>query len=1001
MLQKYMDRQSEHTDIYLADEIGRMEAEQHALHRLGTVQIGKGKQLISTLLCLLISAGVCGQERSSTWVDSTYRSLSLEEKVAHLMVLPAYSNKGSEHRLRLNKENKEIRPGGFIFFQGGPGRQIRLVNQLQDSARVPLLIGIDAEWGLDMRLDSVMRFPWAMTLGAVDDSSLLYELGREWGRQCKRTGVNWNFAPVLDLNTNPKNPIINARSFGETSSSVLPRAMAVARGMEDEGVISCIKHFPGHGDTDSDSHKTLPTVKKDRQELDRTELIPFRKAVVQNVHSLMVAHLNMPALTGEKGLPTSLSHRVVTELLQEEFGFQGLVVTDALNMSGADQKGAAGEIELRAFLAGNDILLFPREPAAAIEKICSAIRADTLLHKRLAFSVKKILRVKEKFEVGAKGRPSPKGWENELHHPLAKSLNRELCAQALTVLENKNAAIPWEVNTDTLALLTIGRGSPGELPSALSFYGQVAEYRYAKEEERELLDALGRHKRVLVAYYTQGSSPWKPYAPSGDTRSFLRRLGQRSAFSLALFANPYSLNDFPEAEQAEALIMAYQNMPEMEWALANVLYGNAPATGKLPVRASRRYPAGHGLKTPGGIVLGPGLPEQVGMRTEVLQRIETAMDSAISERMFPGAQVLVARRGKIVFEKAYGFHTYNKERPVQKTDLYDLASITKVAATTLTLMDLVDKGKLTLDQELGDIYPASKGSNKEQLQLREILAHQAGLKPWIPFYLETMEDGVLSPELFTTEKTTGYSVQVADGLYVSDSYRDSIVDIILGSALRKRKEYKYSDLGYYLFLEFIRETTGQELDEYVREHFYGPMGLQHLLFDPLDVFPKEVIIPTEDDTYFRQQLIHGHVHDQGAALLGGVGGHAGLFGNARDLSRLMFMLINEGRYGDRSYLDPTTIEEFTRCQYCEQENRRGAGFDKPQLDGEGPTCGCLSMNSFGHSGFTGTLVWADPDEELIYVFLSNRIHPSAENTKLIRSSLRTRIQRIIYNAIEP
>ena len=977
-----------------------MRAEKDALHRVET-QRKKGKQRIVALLYVLVWSGAFGQERSSAWVDSTYRSLSLEEKVAQLMVLPAYSNKGSEHRLRLNRENKEIRPGGFIFFQGGPGRQIHLVNQLQDSARVPLLIGIDAEWGLDMRLDSVMRFPWAMTLGAVNDSSLLYELGREWGRQCKRTGVNWNFAPVLDLNTNPKNPIINARSFGETSSAVLPRAMAIARGMEDEGVISCIKHFPGHGDTDSDSHKTLPTVKKDREELERTELMPFRKAVVHNVHSLMVAHLNMPALTGEKGLPTSLSHRVVTELLQEEFGFQGLVVTDALNMSGADQKGEAGEIELRAFLAGNDILLFPREPAVAIKKICLAVRNDSSVEKRLAKSVKKILRIKEKFRVGRSEKPSPSGWEEELHSSFAKSLNRELCSRAITVLENKNAAIPWGTDSDTLALVTLGNGSPKDLVSALAFYGAVTEYPYAKEDERELLDALSRHKRVLVAYYTQGSSPWKPYAPSGDTRSFLRRLGQRSAFSLALFANPYSLNDFPEAEQAEALIMAYQNMPEMEWALADVLFGNTAASGRLPVRASKRFSAGSGLNTTGGIVLGIGTPEQVGMNSEVLQRIETAMDSAMADRMFPGAQVLVARRGKIVFEKTFGFHTYEKERPVQKTDLYDLASITKVAATTLTLMDLVDKGKLTLDQKLGDIYPASKGSNKEQLQLREILAHQAGLKPWIPFYLETMEDGVLSPELFATEKTAGYSVQVADGLYVSDNYRDSIVDIILGSDLRKRKKYKYSDLGYYLFLEFISETTGQELDAYADAHFYGPMGLQHLLFDPLEVFPRDAIVPTEDDTYFRQQLIHGHVHDQGAALLGGVGGHAGLFGNARDLSRLMFMLINDGRYGDRKYLDPTTIEEFTRCQFCDQENRRGAGFDKPQLDGEGPTCGCLSMNSFGHSGFTGTLVWADPDEELIYVFLSNRIHPSAENTKLIRSSLRTRIQRIIYNAIEP
>lgn len=951
------------------------------------------------LLCGLLFLSTISQAQN-TWADSVFNTLELREKVAQLMVLPAYSNKGSGHVAFLERQVDDLSIGGFIFFQGGPGRQAHITNNLQKRSKVPLLIGMDAEWGLSMRLDSTDRFPWAMTLGAVADTQLIYHMGMAMGKQCKRLGVHWNFAPVLDLNTNPENPIINARSFGERLEQALPRALAMAKGMEDVGVLSCMKHFPGHGDTRSDSHKTLPTVSRSKEELEAIEIQPFRRAVAHGISSTMVAHLNMPALTGSQQ-PTSMSKAVVQDLLRNNMHFNGLIVTDALNMAGAGDGLPAGEVELRAFLAGNDVLLFPRHVEQGIDKIVAAVLADTAKLRQLNQSVLRILKAKEKVGL-AKWKPiAMSGLHNDLNTTEVGRLNEKAAEQALTLLINRDKALPWSPSTEQVAVVRCGKGIGDALLEPLSFYTEYQVFDLNADNSNDILRQLAAYNRVMVVYYTEGASPWKSYKAEGYIKQFVNRLSLQNRFVLAMLSNPYALNDFPEAEQAEALIMAYQNMPATERAVVQMLFGAKAAQGQLPVRSGKSFPAGSGIPTTAFNILKLGSAEDVGMDGAKLQRIAGMIDTAIAQGTMPGAQVLIARKGVVVMHRAFGKHTYEGDQSVHNNDLYDLASITKIAATTAAIMKLYEEGVIQLDQTLGELLPATKGSNKESISLREMLAHQAGLQAWIPFYIQTMAGKHPKESLYRSAKEEGFELKVAEELYLLNTYKDSIYTRLLQSKLLSKKEYKYSDLGYYLLLQLVENEKKTALNQYVQEQFYSPMGLNRLTYLPLEHFDKKEIVPTENDTYFRHQLIHGYVHDQGAAMMGGVGGHAGLFGNAADLARLMQMFLNGGTYGQVQYLKSSTLEEFTRCQYCESENRRGVGFDKPQLEGDGPTCGCVSMLSYGHTGFTGTMAWVDPEAEIVYIFLSNRVYPSAENTRLIRSGLRTKIQEVIYKSINP
>lgn len=935
----------------------------------------------------------------TAWVSQKLESMSRADKIGQLFVVAAYSNKGSTHEKELLNLVQEEKIGGLIFFQGDPSSQAQLTNRLQTAAHTPLLIAMDAEWGLAMRLAQSHAFPWPLTLGATSDTIWAYRYGKAIGEHCRRLGVHLNFAPVLDVNTNPLNPIIGQRSFGESPVRVSAMGHAMMRGMQSTGVMACAKHFPGHGDTDSDSHKTLPTVNHSLATLREQDLYPYRQAIAGGLASAMVAHLNVPALDAT-GKPSSLSAPVLS-YLRDSLQFDGLIVTDALNMQGVARQYAPGEVDLEAFLAGNDLLLFSQDVALAKKKISAAIDRGLISEKDLDRRVSKVLLAKSWAGLQQKKHIEGAQLNGDLNRQSDEILTRRIFAEAATLLVNHDKTLPVaDLGTKKIACITAGVDIGQTFPARLKDYAQVEHFQYQAESEEALMAALSEYDLVIFGLYTGGKNPWQSYKIDPKIKRFLRRVSLQNRVVISLFANPYSLIDFPEARNVQALLLSYQNHPLAEQAAAEIIFGALGAKGRLPVSAGPPFEEGFGLHTQAIGRLGYAFPQEVGLDAQKLAQIEKVVDEALREKATPGAQVLVARQGKVIYHRSFGYHRYNGAQAVDPQDIYDLASVTKIAVTVPLLMKLTEEGKLNLDRELGHYLPMARNTNKEHLILREILAHKAGLQAWIPFYQETLEEGLPAKRYYRHQRDFNFPHVVTEGLYANRYLPDTLMRRILDSPLLPQRDYKYSDLGYYLFQALIERIEGRPIEQLIHEFFFQPIGASSLVYHPLKIYPPEKVVPTEEDGHFRGKLIHGYVHDQGAAMLGGVAGHAGLFGNAIDLAKLMQMYLQKGHYAGIQYFDSVTVEEFIRCQYCDEDNRRGAGFDKPQLSGVGPTCGCTSPESFGHSGFTGTLAWADPAEELVYVFLSNRVYPNADNRKLLTLSTRTKIQQIIYDAIQ-
>ena len=935
--------------------------------------------------------------KASQWADSVLANMELEEKIGQLFMVAAYSNKGAEHAKGISTLIEKQHIGGLIFMQGGPGRQARLTNKFQSESKIPLLIGMDAEWDLAMRLDSTFKFPWAMTAGAVTDSTLIYQMGYQMGQHCKRLGVHISFSPVLDINTNPKNPIINARSFGQNRERVTSHSLALMHGLQDAGILACGKHFPGHGDTDSDSHKTLPTVSHGKERLQQIEMFPYDKLIKNGLGSIMVAHLNVPKLDST-GMPASLSSIIVDSILKQHLGFNGLIITDALNMKGVSAKFAPGDVDLEAFKAGNDILLFAEDVPKAVERIQTALAKEEVTMADLEQRIKKILMAKYHVGLNKKPRVETKNLYAELNDRTSEMIRKRVMEEALTLLINKDETLPVkDVATKKIACVQMGADVDESFLQTLQFYAPVEGFILGKDQN-DLLNQLSIYDLVIVSYHTDNKNPWRSYKPTEEQRKFLKKLDLQNDFILTLFSNPYVLSYLPEAEKAKGLVMAYQNNEEANRGAAQLIFGALQAKGRMPVSGSDLFDVGYGQKSELLNRLGFAMPEELGIDDNKLKKLDSTALAAIAAGATPGCQILIAKKGKIFYQKNFGFNTYKNKIPVTNQTVYDVASITKIAATLPFVMKMYQEGKLDLDDELGSVFPPVIGTNKEHLRLRDILAHQSGLQPWLPFYIKSLKNNQPDPAIYSPVKDGGFALQVTEHLYMSYSYVDTMYKTIYESPLRE-KSYKYSDLGYYFFKSIVEENYRKPLDELAMNQLYKPLGATTMGFHPLERIEKNRIPPTENDKYFRFENIQGTVHDQGAAMMGGVGGHAGLFSNAQDMAKLMQLYLQKGSYGGFEFLDSATVNEFIRCQFCKNDNRRGAGFDKPQLSGPGPTCDCVSMLSFGHTGFTGTIAWADPKEEIVYIFLSNRTWPDAENRKLIRMNTRSIIQEYIYESL--
>lgn len=941
------------------------------------------------------------------WVEQTFNAMTPDERLGQLFMLPAYPRQGPEARDALAETVAQYHIGGLVFFKATAGQIAAQTNFFQAKSKTPMLMAIDGEWGIGMRAVDAMDFPRQLMLGAIREHYPLYDLGREVAKQCRRIGIQVNFAPVVDVNNNPDNPVIGDRSFGEDKTNVTAKSFLYMQGMQDYGVMACAKHFPGHGDTDVDSHKDLPSILHSKKRLDSLELYPFRSLIQNGVQSVMIAHLNIPQLDNRPNRPSTLSKPIVHDLLQQEMGFKGLIFTDALGMKGVTKHFEPGEVEVAALEAGCDVLLMPEDVELAFAKIKVALAEGRLNRADLEKRVKKVLRAK--YQLGLHDYKPHKMQDllKEVNSRSAEELCEELVQQALTLVDNTDDLLPLRrLDTLNMASLSIGRGEKTTFQEELNRYGGIVDFAAEAELSERMyshfLNKLSEYELVFISLHRMGRLSKDDFRIDQRSIDLIRQLQKRTKVVLVWFGTPYALDLLDDHRWN---LVAYNEYVVTQEMAARALMGGNAIEGALPVSVGKKLALGTGARTKARR-MPYSSPEREGLNSQILARIDSIAAEAIAAEATPGCQVLVAKNGKIIWHKTYGYHTYEKQRAVSLSDVYDLASVTKVAATTLSIMKLEEMGKLDINRPLSDYLTELRGTNKEGLRIKDILAHQAGLKPWLPFYTRTLDENK-RPEktLYKNYPTNRYCVKVADDLYLCKGAEDSLVwERIARSDLRQSKKYKYSDLGFYLFAKLVERVGGIPLDEFASRHFYRPMGLEATAFNPVEQgISKYRIVPTEEDAYYRYQRIHGYVHDMGAAMLGGVSGHAGLFSTATDLAVIFEMLLNKGVYQDRRYLDEATVERFT-AQY-KDESRRGLGFDRKEPSSSNPPVSYnvahnASDNTFGHLGFTGIAAWADPDNDVLFIFLSNRTYPDGgENRKLIKMDIRTRMQEAVYEAL--
>ncbi|MEO6315429.1 MAG: glycoside hydrolase family 3 N-terminal domain-containing protein [Chitinophagaceae bacterium] len=971
---------------------------------------------ILVLLAVLVQVSVSAQHTSSLgaaqWVDSIFKTLSKEQKIAQLMIVRLSTGNATKtqvvfHDKEVAEAIQKYNVGGICLFQGGPVTQANFVNYFQSIAKTPLMICIDGENGVGMRMDSVEFLPRQMMLGAMSDPALVYEYGKVVGAQCKRAGIQVNYAPVVDINNNPDNPVINDRSFGEDKYKVSSFGVNYMRGLQDAGVMACAKHFPGHGDVAVDSHLDLPVINKTKAELDSLEIYPFHEMIKAGVASVMVAHLSIPAIDNTANRPTSISYKNVTTLLRNELGFTGLTFTDALEMKGVAKYFPDGEASAQSLIAGNDMLCLPGDIPGAIDKIKNAIKKKKLSWDDIDMHVKKVLMAKYQYGL-ANNQPI-----NTYH--LTEDLNEQIPAvkkmvaeNALTLLRNDEPFVfPLPVNTRKRIAyvgfgLTEDNAFSQRMRSDYKAHTYYFDYKLDSVQATALLQLMkNRYDVVVIGLHNYARYPANNFGISATAQSLILQLQQQFSTINFVFGNPYAIKNFCATK---TLIACYEDDATVQQTAADLLNGRFVARGRLPVTVCPAFSFGAGISPVR--LMAEVAPANAGLNASKLNNIDSIANDAIKKHAFPGCVVLVAKDGKIVFDKSYGYLTYDSTQPVYRETIYDMASVTKIMATLLSVMKLYDEGKLGLQNTLGDYLPWTRGTNKEKLKLWDILLHQAGLKAFIPFYRETIDTSkidLVSGKFFSNKPDSLHGVRVADNMFMRTDWTDTIYQRILKSPVAAAGNYIYSDNDFIFLGKIVEALSGQTLDQYVKTNFYDKLGLVSTGFKPRERFPLNDIAPTENEKGFRNQLLWGDVHDPGAAMFGGVAGHAGLFSNAADIAVLCQMLLNGGTFNGQQFLKKETIDYFS--QYHSANSRRGLGFDKPEKDNatskDPYPARSASTQTIGHTGYTGTCFWIDPASNLVFVFLSNRVNPDGgTNGKISTMSVRPKVMEAIYNAIE-
>ena len=939
----------------------------------------------------------------SRWVDSVFASLNPDQRLAQLFMVAAYSNRDMKHVAEIRELVEKYNIGGLIFMQGGPYREAKLNNYYQSKAKTPLLISIDGEWGLAMRLDSTPKYPRQMTLGAIQNDSLIYEMGKQIARECKRMGIHVNFAPVADVNNNPLNPVIGMRSFGENKFNVANKAVMYMKGLQVEGVMANGKHFPGHGDTDSDSHMTLPIISACKERMDTLELYPFKQLFDQGLSSIMVAHLFIPCYDTAKNTASTLSPYIIQDLLKKQLGFQGLIFTDALNMKGVASFYDPGMVDVKALLAGNDVLLFAENVPKAMEQIKIAISRGQITQEEIDARCKKILKAKYWCGLDKKQFVNPKNLYEDLNTKASFVMNTKLAEASVTLLKNDQSILPLQrLDTMKIVEVSIGDSKANVFSNTINKYAKIdhlgIDHDANKKDRDSLLSKLKKYNVVILQVNKTAYKPEKDFGCSAGSFEIISKICHLKTTITCLYSNPYLINKL-DVNSSKAILNVYEYNQFSQKAAADAVMGAIVVNGKLPV-STKYFVAGTGYEIKQPIRVQYVTPEQIGINSDKLLRIDSIALLGVKEHAYPGCQIVAIKNGKVFYQKNFGKQSYEvSSEIVDDHTIYDLASLTKILSSSLSLMKLNEQKKFDYEQHLDYYFPELVGTNKSDIHYKDMLTHQSGLPAWLPFWQKTVDKkNVYKTGYYSDEYSEKFPVRVAKDLYVVKDFNDTIYNQIMSCKMEETCKYVYSDIGYYFSKILIERLTNSKLNTYVQTQFYEPLNLG-LTYLPLTVYPENQIAPTENDLKFRKQLIRGYVHDQGAALMGGVAGHAGLFGNANDVGIIMQMLLNNGTYAGQKILDSSVIHQFTSTHFS--DNRRGLCFDKPEFDEkkESPVNKDCSLKSFGHSGFTGTFAWADPENGLIFVFLSNRVYPSADENKLIKLGIRSKIHKTLYEAV--
>jgi len=963
---------------------------------------------------MILNRGKADSQECKDWVESRLAKMTLKEKIGQLFIHTVPLHDTEANRKNIRNAIKEYKIGGILFSDGQVANQMKLTNYALELADIPLMITFDGEWGLNMRLKEIPAFPRNRVMGCIQDNELLYEYGKEVARQFREIGVHVNFAPVADVDNNPLNPVINTRSFGGDVRNVAEKVLAYSRGLEDGGVLSVSKHFPGHGDTNVDSHKALPILKFTRERLDSIEMYPFRKAIEAGLGGVMVGHLEIPALSKK---PASLSPEIL-DILQEEFEFKGLAFTDALEM-----KGVSNNLNVcaQALMAGNDMLLPPRNLKREMDGVLLAVKEGKLTEEYLTEKCRKVLTFKYALGLYETQFFQLSGIEKRLMRPATMDLLNRIERAAVTVVGNEGGILPMDVDLKNTAILNIGKSTEGKVfHQQLSKYMKVDRIQAHPDSIATLGKRLAKYDRVIVAIHTEKYAAYQ---------AMLATLSSKLPLAYVYFTPLKQLYKKGNAwKKAASVILGHSGSKNVQQFVAEVMMGREKATGRISVEVKDYRMPGEGVDLE---VTKVYRPEDYGMDSSVLSKIDQIAMEGITKKAYPGCQVLILKDGIPVYDKCFGTFTYGDSKKVEPDDLYDIASLTKTTATLLAIMKLYDEGRFGLTDPISNYVPALKGSKKGRITIEDLLMHQSGLPGSWPFYREAIDDSSYvggffkaridgthhlrvdnrlyvtdafnyKKEYLSSSRSEEYPLQLAENMYLSPAFPDRMLKTIASDDVPLRdRRYRYSCLNFMLLKEMVEYISGVPMDEYLEKVFYAPMGMKHTLYHPLRRYEESQIVPTIQKDYLRNRKeLRGYVHDEIAAFMGGVSGNAGLFSNARDVAKVYQMLVDGGQYGGKRYLSLETCQLFMNKK--SRISRRTLGFDKPDpVPGKGPCADETPKEVVGHTGFTGTCAWADPKNGLVFVFISNRVYPRPFDHKaLMTLKIRPRIQQLMYQALK-